>query len=181
MTSALHFLINTVFSILTLVFLLRFLMQMLRASFNNPIGQIVIALTDFAVKPARRFIPGWKKLDLSTLVLAFLVQLILQLILLSLSQIQVLTNTPVLAIAFFRATLGVASTLFDIFFYAILLQVILSWVNPHTPFAPVLHSITQPILGPIQRIVPTISGIDFSPLVAIILLQMLNIAIFSAL
>ncbi len=181
MTSALLFLLNTIFSILTLIFLLRFLMQALKTSFNNPVGQMVIALTDFAVKPVRRFIPSWKKLDLSTLVLACLMQLILQLILLSLVQSQITTNTLIWPTVIFSSIIGVVRTLFDIFFYAIILQVILSWVNPHTPITPVLHSITRPILGPIQKIVPTVSGIDFSPLVAIILLQMLNIAVFSAL
>ena len=56
--SATHFLLSTIFSLLTMVFLLRFMMQILKTSFYNPIGQIVIALTDFSVKPARRYIPS---------------------------------------------------------------------------------------------------------------------------
>ncbi len=178
--TALIFLVKTIFDILTLVLLLRFLMQALKVSFNNPIGQMVIALTDFAVKPVRRFIPSWKKLDLSTLLLAFLVQLLLQVILFSLSNSPSLSTTSVWPVLLMRGVFGVIRTIFDIFFYAIILQVILSWVNPHTPFAPVLHSITRPILAPIQKVIPAISGIDFSPLVAIILLQMLNISIMSS-
>jgi len=176
---ALTFLIKTIFGILTLVFLLRFLMQAFRTSFNNPIGQIVIALTDFAVKPVRRFIPSWKKLDLSTLLLAFIMQLLLQLILFSIYQVPTISGGAIWPMLIFRGILGVIRTIFDIFFYAIILQVILSWVNPHTPIAPVLHSITRPILAPIQKIIPPLGGIDFSPLVAIILLQMLNISIIS--
>jgi len=179
--TALTFLIKTIFDILTFVFLLRFLMQALRVSFNNPIGQMVIALTDFAVKPTRKLVPSWKKLDLSTLLLAFIMQLVLQIVLLSLSSMPALSSTAIWPALIARGALGVIRTIFDIFFYAIILQVILSWVNPHTPIAPVLHGITRPILAPIQRIIPAISGIDFSPLVAIILLQMLNISIFSAL
>lgn len=180
MTNALHFLLNTIFSLLTMMFLLRFLMQAMRTSFNNPIGQMVIALTDFAVKPVRRFVPSWKKLDLSTLVLAFIAQLLLQLVLFWLQGVQ-LTTSPIWPVLLGRSFLGVIRGIFDIFFYAIILQVILSWVNPNTPITPVLNSITRPILRPIQQIIPAVSGIDFSPLVAIILLQMLNISLFSAL
>jgi len=157
-------------------------MQATKTPFHNPVGQIVLALTDFAVKPARRFIPSWKKNDLSTLVLALITQLLLQFALLWLRGFPfAVADAPVLSIVLGLSIIGVLRTLLDIFFYAIFLQVILSWVNPHTPIAPVLHSLTRPILNPIQRIIPPISGIDFSPFVAIILLQMLNISIVASL
>lgn len=176
--TALHFLVSTILNILTMMFLLRFLMQLLRTSFNNPLGQIVMALTDFAVKPARRFIPSWKKNDLSTLFLALLTQLLLQLILFWFRNNSFpITGNSALASIFGLSILGVIRTTLDIFFYAILLQVILSWVNPHTPIAPVLNTLTRPILAPIQKIVPSISGIDFSSFIALILLQMLNISV----
>ena len=181
-SSALNFLLNTILSTLTMMFLLRFFMQLFKTSFSNPLGQMVIVLTDFAVKPTRRLIPSWKKIDLSTLFLAFLTQFILQLSLLWLRDfpISVAGNSiwPVLAGMCF---LGVISTSLDLFFYAILLQVILSWVNPHTPIAPVLDSLTRPILSPIQRIIPIASGIDFSPVVALIFLQMLNVSVIATL
>lgn len=180
MTNALHFLISTIFHFLTLIFLLRFLMQAIKAPFNNPVGQMVIALTDFAVKPLRRFIPSWKKLDLSTLLLAFIVQCLLQVALLWLLPTQILANTPIWSIIVVKALLGVIRGIVDIFFYAIILQVILSWVNPNTLIAPFLHTLTRPILVPIQKIIPAFNGIDLSPLIAIILLQMFNILTMSA-
>jgi YggT family protein len=64
----------------------------------------------------------------------------------------------------------------DLFFYAILLQALLSWVNPYTPISGVLNALTNPILSPLRRLIPPINGIDFSALVAMILLQMLNIS-----
>ncbi|HSR02483.1 MAG TPA: YggT family protein, partial [Methylophilaceae bacterium] len=95
-TNAAHFLISTILNILTMMFLLRFLMQATKTSFYNPIGQIVIALTDFAVKPARRFIPSWKQNDLSTLLLAFVTQIILQFTILWLSGFPfAVANVPV--------------------------------------------------------------------------------------
>jgi YggT family protein len=77
--------------------------------------------------------------------------------------------------------LGVFRTALDVFFYAILLQVILSWVNPQSPISGVLNSLTKPVLAPIQRILPTASGMDFSPVVALILIQMLNVSVIRTL
>ena len=77
-STALHFLLNTIFNLLTLLFLLRFFLQLFKAPFNNPLAYMVVSLTDFAVKPARRLIPSWGKIDLSTLVLALITQLLLQ-------------------------------------------------------------------------------------------------------
>jgi len=178
--SATHFLLSTIFSLLTMVFLLRFMMQILKTSFYNPIGQIVIALTDFAVKPARRYIPSWKKNDLSTLVLAFAAQFLLHLTLLGLSGFPfAVADVPVWPSILGLSLLGVIRTVFDIFFYVLILHVILSWVNPHSPIAPVLHSLARPILDPIQRIIPSMGGIDFSPMIAILLLQMLNVSVLN--
>jgi YggT family protein len=180
--SATQFLVSTIFGLLTMMFLLRFMMQAFKVSFYNPIGHIVIALTDFAVKPARRFIPSWKKNDLSTLLLAFITQVLLHFALLGLSGFPfAVADVPIWPTMLGLGLLGVVRTVFDIFFYALILHVILSWVNPHTPIAPVLHSLTRPILGPIQRLIPPLGGIDFSPLVAIIILQMLNVSVVDTL
>src|SRR5438552_6692051 len=73
---ALRFLINIVFGLLVYAVLLRFLMQWLRAPFRNPLGQAVVALTDWAAKPLRRIVPGFRGLDVSTLVLGWLAQLL---------------------------------------------------------------------------------------------------------
>lgn len=180
--SALHFLLSTILNLLCFMFMLRFMMQYLKCSFANPLGQIVIALTDFAVKPARRFIPGWKRWDISTLVLAFAAQLLLQWLLLLLRgfPIGLAGATPWLVILG-TSLLGLVRTILDIFFYAILLQAILSWIHPYHPISSTLNPLTQPILNPIRRILPLANGIDFSPLVALILLQMLNVAVISTL
>ena len=181
-SSALNFLLSTIFSTLTIIFLLRFFMQLFKTSFYNPLGQMVIALTDFAVKPARRIIPSWKKIDLSTLFLAILTQFLLQLALLWLRDFPLaVAGSSIWPSLFGMSLLGVIRAILDLFFYTILLQLILSWVNPHTPIAPVLDSLTRPILRPIQRIIPTANGIDFSPVVALILLQMLNVSVIAAL
>ena len=182
LSTALQFLLTTILNLLTLVFLLRFFMQLLRAPFNNPLGLMVMTLSDFAVKPVRRIIPSFKKIDLSTLLLAILTQLLLQFSLLMLRDFPLFVAGEgawlgLIGLSF----LGVLRTALDVFFYAILLQVILSWVNPHSPFSGVLDTLTRPILSPIRRIIPSTNGLDFSPLVALILLQMVNISVFKSL
>jgi YggT family protein len=127
-------------------------------------------------------IPSWKKLDLSTLLLALLTQLLLQLCLVWLRDfpLNLAGQSAWLGLAGL-SLLGVLRTGLDVFFYTILLQVILSWVNPYTPIASVLDSLTRPILSPIRRILPSANGIDFSSLVALILIQMLNLSVIRTL
>ncbi len=182
LSTALEFLLTTILNLLSLVFLLRFFMQLLRAPFNNPLGLMVMTLTDFAVKPVRRIVPSFKKIDLSTLFLAFITQLLLQFSLLMLRNFPLFVAGDAAWLGFIGLSLlGVLRTALDVFFYAILMQVILSWVNPYSPFSGVLDTLTKPILGPIRRLIPTTNGLDFSPLVALILLQMVNISVFKTL
>ena len=181
-TTAINFLLNTLLNLLTLVFLLRFFMQLMRAPFNNPLGLMVITLTDFAVRPMRLILPSFKKIDLSTLFLAVITQLLLQLSLIWLRDFPMnLAPQSAWFALFGLSLLGVLKTSIDVFFYAILLQVILSWVSPHSPVSGVLNSLTDPLLAPIRRVLPAMSGLDFSPLVALIFIQMINISVIKTL
>jgi YggT family protein len=182
LSTALNFLLSTIFNLLTLLFLLRFFLQLFKAPFNNPLSYMVVSLTDFAVKPTRRIVPSWGKIDLSTLILALVAQLLLQICLLWLRDLPIsLVGNAIWTSLIGMSLLGVFRTVLDVFFYAILLQVILSWVNPHSPIASVLNSLTKPILAPIQRLLPTAGGMDFSPVVALILIQMLNVSVIRTL
>lgn len=180
--SALNFLLATLASLLTFLFLLRFFMQICKAPFRNPLGQMVMTLTDFAVKPARKLVPSLGKLDCSTLLLAFLTQLMLQIGLLWLRglpfNIESHSAWPSLIGLSF---IGVLRSSLDLFFYALLLQAILSLVNPFNPISAVLDSLTKPMLNPIRSFLPVAGGIDFSPLVVMILLQMLNVSVVKTL
>lgn len=171
-SNALYFLLTTVFNLLSFALLLRFFLQWFRAPFQNPLAQMSMALTDFMVKPARRWIPSWKKKDLSTLVLALCVQALLLLLIKQFSFAQ--TNAISWLNLGLLAIVKVIKLSMDLFFYALFLQAILSWINPMTPIAGALDALTRPILAPIRKFLPTMSGIDFSALVAMILLQMLN-------
>lgn len=180
--SALEFLVTTVLNLLTMLFLLRFILQLVRAPFNNPLSQMVVSVTNFAVKPVRKLLPSWGKFDLSTLFLAIITQLLLQLCLVWIRDFPInLAGQSAWTAVIGMGLLGVFRMCLDVFFYALLLQVILSWVNPHSPLSSVLDSLTKPLLRPIQRILPLAGGIDFSPIVALIFLQMINVSVIKTL
>jgi YggT family protein len=163
------FLLNAAFGILTFLLVLRFLMQWTRTSFQNPLGQMTMALTDFMVKPARKIILPVRQWDLSTLLLAVLMQIVL------FALLTFITDAPVSPLFWvWQAVFGVLGQMVDVFFYAILLMAILSWVNPYSPIYGVLNQLSSPILDPLRRLLPAIQGFDFSALVALLLLQMIS-------
>jgi len=173
LTDPLVFLIQTLFGLYTAVVVIRFLLQLTQADFYNPISQFVVKLTSPAVRPLRRLIPGYAGLDLSSLVLAWLLKS-LELALLAL--LVGLDRNPLGALAW--AVPGLLELLINIILFAILVRVILSWLNPdpYHPAFSVLDSLTGPVLRPAQRVLPSIGGLDLSPMlvmIALVLLEML--------
>ena len=168
---ALGFLLDTAFGILTYAFLLRFTMQWLRAPFRNPLGQAVVALTDWAVKPLRRVVPGYKGLDGSTLLLAWLAQLAWLAALHLLSGLGFGGGTAAMlallaGVALVRAALW-------LLIIVVFLQAILSWTAPDGPLAGVLNALTFRFLAPIRRMIPPLGGtLDLSPLILIVIAQL---------
>lgn len=179
LTNALVFLLNTLLGLMTIVFLLRFYLQATNAPFRNPLSQAVVKATDFVVIPVRRIVPSMFKLDTSTLVLAFLTQLLLQFSLQYLNgfPFELSGNSIWLGLACL-SVLHVANLSVDLFLYAIIAQALLSWVNPYTPIAPVLDALTRPILNPIRQLIPYPNGLDLSPLVAILAAQLIQMLVF---
>lgn len=182
LANAFQFLLNTLLGLLSLAFLLRFYLQATNAPFRNPLSQAVVTLTDFAVIPMRRAVPSMFKLDTSTLLLAFLTQLLLQFLLQWANgfPFSLAGNSIYLGLVGLSA-LHVVNLSMDLFLYAIVAQALLSWVNPYTPIAPALDALTRPILEPIRRIIPSPNGLDLSPLVAILAAQLIQMLVFSPL
>lgn len=182
MVNALEFLLHTVLGLFTLAVLLRFYLQLTNAPFHNQFSQAVVTLTNFAVRPLRRIIPSWSGLDLSTLVLAFVAQLLLQLATLWLRDFPLLVAGHLIVSALLGlAFVGLLKFSITIFLYAVLLQAILSWVNPYTPLAPVLDALTAPLLNPLRKRIPMAGGIDFSPLIIFIAAELLLILLVAPL
>jgi YggT family protein len=175
LNQALKFLLDTAFGLLTYAFLLRFAMQWLRAPFRNPIGQAVTALTAWAAKPLRRVLPGWRGIDWSTLVLAWLTQFAWLVSLRLLVGGGGLAGAIVATLALLAIVelLKAAVWLLIIIVFA---QAILSWTMPEGPLAGLLNALSFRFLRPIRRIVPPLGGtLDISPLILIVLLQLVLI------
>jgi len=173
-TNALIFLVNTVFGLFVVVLLLRFYLQWVRAPFRNPLSMFLQALTDFMVRPARRIVPGLWGLDLATLALAWLVQLVEVLLVL---QIKGYGLGPAAGQAFAAAALLALVLLVKIGLYivavAVIVQVVLSWLGPYSPLMPLANSMTRPFLRIFQRRIPPIGNVDLSPLFALVVIQLL--------
>ncbi len=175
-TNALQFLLHTILGLFTLAVLLRFYLQLTGAPFKNPVSQAVVTLTNFAVKPLRRLVPGWGGLDFATLILAFVAQLLLQLGTLWLSDFPLFVAGSQIWLALLGLTMiGLLKLSIYIFLYAVLLQAILSWMSPHTLITPVLDALTRPLLKPLRNRIPTAGGLDLSPLVVFIGAELLLI------
>ena len=175
LNQALKFLLDTAFGILTYAFLLRFSMQWLRAPFRNPVGQAVTALTDWAVKPLRRVLPGWRGIDWSTLVLAWLTQYAWLVALRYLVGGGGIDGAIAGTLALLASVelLKAAVWLLIIVVFA---QAILSWTMPEGPLAGLLNTLTFRFLRPLRRFIPPLGGtLDITPLILIVLLQLVLI------
>ncbi|MHC8403169.1 YggT family protein [Pseudomonas sp. MDT1-17] len=165
------FIIKTLGSLYLLIVLLRFILQLVRANFYNPLCQFIVKATQPLLKPLRRVIPSMFGLDMSSLVLALIVQMLLIAVILLLKGFMVdwVLLVPWALIALF-------SLFLNILFYAMIISVILSWVAPgsHNPGAELVAQITEPVLAPFRRIIPNLGGLDISPIFAFIVIQLLQ-------
>ena len=180
--SALAFILQTIFGLFTLVLLLRFYLQLTRAPFQNPVSQAVVAVTNFIVKPVRRIIPGYRGIDLTTLLLAYLTQFILLLLLRWLGDFPFLVAGSGIWISLFGlALVEILKLSIYIFLYAVIAQAILSWINPYNQLTPLLDALTRPVLTPLRRVIPTAGGFDFSPIIVFIVAQLLIMLVITPL
>lgn len=174
LANALIFIAQVAFGLLTLALLLRFYMQWVRAPYRNPLADFVNALTDFMVRPARRFIPGLWGLDLPTLLLAWLAQLLELLIVLQVRGFRYGAEVGMAGIGLAAlAALAVLKMLIYIVLVATLVQALLSWINPGSPVAPLLDAMTRPMLRVFRRRIPPVGNVDLSPLFVLVACQLL--------
>lgn len=173
LAQALVYVIQTLGSLYLLIILLRFILQLVRADFYNPLSQFTVRATQPLLKPVRRIIPGFGGVDLAALVLAVLVQLVLMMVVVVLLGASIGGLFPALLI---WALLGVASLFLKVFFFALIVSVILSWVAPqtHNPAAELVNQICEPLLAPFRRILPSLGGLDLSPIFAFIVINLLD-------
>ena len=161
------FLIQTVFGFYILAVMLRFLLQCVRADFYNPLVQFLVRITNPLLLPLRRFVPGYRGLDLASVVLAFALQLLEVLLVtalfgrsLDIGGVQLVTVMELLKL------------LINIYLWGVIIQAVLSWINPDPrhPAARVLAQLTAPLLRPARRLLPPVSGVDLSPVLVVVAL-----------
>ena len=165
------FILDTVCGFLTLALLVRFAMQWARTPFRNPLGQFIVAVTDWMVRPLRRLIPSLFGLDTASLLLAWLWQIVYQGIALGLSGVlHAVSPAPTLVVAALAA-LEVAKISLYLVIGAVVVSAVFSWVNPYAPLAEVFNTLTRPLLRPFRRLIPAVGGVDLSPLALLLVLQ----------
>lgn len=169
-TNAGVFLVQTLFGLYLLVVMLRLLLQIVRADFYNPFSQFLVKVTNPPLKPLRRFIPGVGGIDMASVVLLFILK-IAEILLLALFPRY---PAPEVVGLFILSAAELLALLVNVFLFAIIIQAILSWVSPGTynPVTGLLHQLTEPVLRPAKRIIPPVSGLDLSPMAAIIVIYL---------
>lgn len=176
MTQALLFLVQSFGNLFIIAALLRFLMQMFRVPFKNSFAQFIVAVTTFAVRPLRRVIPGVFGQDWASLLVALLVEFLVVLTGYWLIDFPIaLAGSQVWLVFLGLSVVRLLSLMLYLLIGLTVVSAVLSWINPYSALMPVVSQLTEPFLRPIRRIVPLIANVDLSPLVLIVMLQLLLI------
>jgi len=176
--NASSYLSNFFFGLALYLVLLRYWMQWVHANFRNPVGQFIISLTNPIVIPLRRILPSFRSIDTATLLLAYALAVLSVFILVSLS------GQAYSWISLFSFSLGkVIDASINIFMVAIFIQIIASWLNPHThhPVLEIARAIADPLLAPARRLIPPIGGLDISPILVFLFLNLSKILVVAPL
>lgn len=173
-TNPLEFLLTTLITLYIIAVMLRFLFGVVRADFYNPVSQFLVRITNPLLVPLRKIIPNYRQYDLSAVVLMLVLQIISLYLTLLLREMLLAPHLVILL-----AIAKLLTQAIDVFIFAIIVQVILSWVNPGTssPVTSLLYSLTNPVMRPFQRMIPAVSGMDLSPLFALLALHVLKMLV----
>lgn len=173
------YVIQTLFSLYLLVAVLRFLLQLVRADFYNPLSQFVVRVTNPFLNIMRKVIPGHYRFDLPSLLLALLVQM-LELLIVVYLRFEVLLSVPHL---FLWSFVGLLALVFNIYFFALIIDIIASWVAPQSyhPALMLVRQLINPVMEPVRKVIPPAGGLDFSPLLVFMLLNVLKILLIDPL
>ena len=165
-------LVNTLINIYLLMLMMRFLLQASRADYYNPISQSVVKVTQPVVRPFQGFLRPVGRFDLATLAAAFLIKVISIILIL---QIAGYGMPPIAGIAI-AGVAALASGILKIYFFALIVMIILSWVAPQAshPGALLVMQLVEPIMAPVRKVIPPLGMIDLSPIVVFISISLLD-------
>ena len=179
---AMIFLVQSLLGLLSLVFLLRFFMQICRAPFHDSFCHAVTRLSDFAVLPMRRVIPAIYRWDTSSILLALICEYLIQVLVRMLNDFPLMVAGAHIWWVFLGlAAVAILKLSIDIFLYAVILQALLSWFNPMLAHHPVLNAFTHGILSKLRQLVPQPNGVDLTPILVVIIAQLLKILLIGPL
>jgi YggT family protein len=179
LSEALLFLVDALLQPFAAVLLFRFHAVWLRVPMRNPIGEFVLAITDFIVLPLRRRLPAMAGMDSATLLLAFVFEFIYLVVFISL-QGYPFDTFPLVDLLLWTLVKLLKLSLY-LLMASLLLEAVLSWVNPHTPLAPLLSAVNYPFVKPLRGRIPTVGSLDLSILVLLLLCQLLLIVLVGGL
>lgn len=165
------FLVQTFLGLYLILLLIRFLMQVSRADYYNPICQAVVKLTDPVVNPLRPIIPSFERIDLATFIIALFVQTS------AISIIMMLTGNQIFLPAYILwGLVGLASIILDIYFFSLLVMVIASWIAPYSnhPATTLINQLTDPICTPARKLLPPMGGLDFSIILVFVIITLID-------
>ncbi|MCG2580877.1 MAG: YggT family protein [Marinobacter sp.] len=159
------------------IVLLRFLLQLARADFYNPISQFVVKATNPPLRPLRKIIPGWGGIDGAALVLAIVIQAIAFLLILVTLNGGMPSINPLTLLAW--AALNVLDLVVKIYFWSVIAVVVISWIAPgsHHPAIQLVAQITEPVMRPVRNVIPSMGGLDLSPIVVFLILNVISVVI----
>lgn len=178
LSQAIVYLLQVIFGLYLLAVMLRFLFQMVRADFYNPISQALVKVTNTPLIQIRRFIPGLWGIDMASVVLLIVIQG-LELFLIGLLQLGHALHPLGLVVLSIASLMRMA---IYIFMVALIVRIIMSWINPtggYNPIMGLLTSLTEPMMRPARRMLPPISGIDLSPILIFVILNLTVILIIN--
>ncbi|KPP99258.1 YggT family protein [Marinobacter sp. HL-58] len=159
------------------VVLLRFLLQLARADFYNPISQFAVKATNPLLRPLRRFIPGWGGIDGAALVLAVIIQAITFFLILFALNSSVPSINPLTLLSW--SILNVLDLIVKIYFWSVIAVVVVSWIAPQSnhPAIQLVAQITEPVMRPVRSVMPSLGGLDLSPIIVFLILNVISVVI----
>jgi YggT family protein len=170
-------LVSTLGGLFLLAVLLRFLLQLARADFYNPLTQAIVRITDPGVKIFRRFIPSYRGIDIPTLVFAFLIQLAATTMLISFSGFPLPGINTIVS----WSAVGLLSFVLNIYFWSIIISIVVSFIAPLSanPILILTRQLTEPVMAPFRRLLPAMGGLDFSPIFVFLTIRIIQTVVIA--
>jgi YggT family protein len=172
-----RFLLNTVFTLFGAALILRAWMQVVRLPPYNPVSNAIFQATNWLVLPLRRALPSARRVDVASLVAVLLAAIVYVVAMVALAGVDPLSFAPVIALV---AVLSVIKWALNLIIWLTIIMALLSWLNPHSPAMPILYQLTAPFLNPLRRVIPNLGGIDLSPILLFVIVQVLLMVVTRA-